>query len=623
MNQVLHYIKIKESFAHKDSHIDFKPGRNYIIGNYGSGKSELLEMIGFAFFGSVSLRGKASTYPKLEVELKFSYLKDLFKIVRKTADATLYMYDEESEDYLSIATSTTGVNAKIISLIGYDYNIYVLSNYCQQGKLQYFSELTPAKRLQFIDKVSGIDDAEELLKWLMSKRKELKVTTDTLSSMIHQPELASDINLEFDYELELSKIVLDNSKINTLNDSIKKLQLDLEIVPPYPNDLNSDQIDLLSFGSFTIETYANTIQEVNNIFEKSSDLLNQIKNLKHSCPKSLFESGVTIEKAKEILQTSMINSLTTVDITCPSCNYCFDSDILKTKDTHIYTIKDLSNYIAWLESDSDSKIVSLTAEMNCYLNDANKLLEDETLNSLYNRYKSKMLLESTYKATQSAFEKREEIINKRTEIININRQLDVKIKEIQDDISLAITEHSVISNTRSELLRKKIEKELYKKQLDVFIKANDKYEEALKELNLIIDLIKEINGITTKIKLDTIPLINHHASNYLNIMTKGLMTDISITDTYDLIVDGHSINLRSGAQKDLASLAFRLSLGQSIILGMLPLFIGDEIDSSSPTEVATDIADALATMSDNGYQIILITHKDTTNLEDCNIIDLG
>ena len=102
-----------------------------------------------------------------------------------------------------------------------------------------------------------------------------------------------------------------------------------------------------------------------------------------------------------------------------------------------------------------------------------------------------------------------------------------------------------------------------------------------------------------------------------------VMTDIKITENYDLIVDGFQINLRSGAQKDLSSLAFRLSLGQSIILGMLPLFIGDEIDASSPTEVANDITSALETMSDNGYQILMITHKDISNLENCNIIDLG
>ena len=136
-------------------------------------------------------------------------------------------------------------------------------------------------------------------------------------------------------------------------------------------------------------------------------------------------------------------------------------------------------------------------------------------------------------------------------------------------------------------------------------------------------MIKEINEITSNIKLETIPLINHHASSYLNTMTKGVMTDIKITENYDLIVDGFQINLRSGAQKDLSSLAFRLSLGQSIILGMLPLFIGDEIDASSPTEVANDITSALETMSDNGYQILMITHKDISNLENCNIIDLG
>ena len=35
-------------------------------------------MIGFAFFGTVSLRGKASTYPKLSVELQFNHYGSKF-----------------------------------------------------------------------------------------------------------------------------------------------------------------------------------------------------------------------------------------------------------------------------------------------------------------------------------------------------------------------------------------------------------------------------------------------------------------------------------------------------------------------------------------------------------------
>ena len=100
------------------------------------------------------------------------------------------------------------------------------------------------------------------------------------------------------------------------------------------------------------------------------------------------------------------------------------------------------------------------------------------------------------------------------------------------------------------------------------------------------------------------------------------MNNIEITDDYDLIVDGYTINVRSGGETDLASLAYRLSLSQSIITGMLNLFIADEIDSSGGENDSNDIIEALDIISDKGFQIIMVTHKDTTNLENVNIIQL-
>ena len=104
----------------------------------------------------------------------------------------------------------------------------------------------------------------------------------------------------------------------------------------------------------------------------------------------------------------------------------------------------------------------------------------------------------------------------------------------------------------------------------------------------------------------------------------GWTISIPITDSqdYDLIVDGYTINVRSGGETDLASLAYRLSLSQSIITGMLNLFIADEIDSSGGENDSNDIIEALDIISDKGFQIIMVTHKDTTNLENVNIIQL-
>ena len=175
---------------------------------------------------------------------------------------------------------------------------------------------------------------------------------------------------------------------------------------------------------------------------------------------------------------------------------------------------------------------------------------------------------------------------------------------------------------KEQYLTAKVEKQLYEQQLLVYADTKSKFESIENRLLITINLIKDIDSIATNIKQATIPLINYHASNYLNIMTEGVMSSIEVTDTYNMLVDDVSINLRSGGQKDVASLAFRLSLGQSIILGMLPLFIGDECDAAGGDSMTKNLADLFDTL-EQPYQVILITHKSTANLEDCHIIDLG
>ena len=45
-------LMIKNSYAHKNTTIKFEEGVNYILGKNESGKSEALEMIAYALFGT-------------------------------------------------------------------------------------------------------------------------------------------------------------------------------------------------------------------------------------------------------------------------------------------------------------------------------------------------------------------------------------------------------------------------------------------------------------------------------------------------------------------------------------------------------------------------------------------
>lgn len=596
-----------------------------MFGNYGSGKSELIEMIGFAFFGTVSLRGKANTYPKLFVELQFNHYGNKFLIKRRTSDASISIFDKDEDKFVEVATSTTGVNNKIISLLGYDYNIYLLSNYCQQGKLQYFSDLTPAKRLQFIDKVSGIEDAKELVDWLNTKRKTLKNTLDTLKDMIHQPELSAGIDLEVDYDTLIAELVIDTSSINKLNKQISDLRSEhYAEVPSLPREPTEQIKQYAELTDDFINKCYERLEELDSFQQQNEVLLEESYKLVRK-PNSLKDVDLTIEEAEKILNQIMMNSLTDTEITCPDCSHLFSTSVLKDTShelSHI-SVKDLSNYIAWLQPEVQEQYLALNTKQAYIVERIQSLSKEELLPGIQLASSAAESLPGDIRRAREAVSNYDTIFKKRQSALTHNIYIDAEILKLQQEVAKLLEDQAQSSELRSKYVAKKVEKDLYLKQYALYEAAITKYNTAKTEYEIIQTLIKEINEITTNIKLETIPLINHHASSYLNTMTKGVMTDIKITENYDLIVDGFPITLRSGAQKDLSSLAFRLSLGQSIILGMLPLFIGDEIDASSPVEVANDITSALETMSDNGYQMLMITHKDISNLENCHIIDLG
>lgn len=582
-------------------------------------------MIGFAFFGTVSLRGKASTYPKLSVELQFNHYGSKFLIKRRVNDASISLYDEDEKKFVEVATSTTGVNNKIISLLGYDYNIYLLSNYCQQGKLQYFSELTPAKRLQFIDKVSGIEDAKELVDWLNTKRKSLKNTLDTLKDMIHQPELSAGIDINTDYDALLQDLTIDTGMINSLNRQIKDLRSEhYSEVPSLPKEVTDSIKNLASVSDTVLKDCMARVDQYEVLQEDLEKLIEQQDRLL-KCPPSLRNTSLTITEAEELLNQIMMNSLTEAAISCPECSHTFSTSVLKDTSHHLshISVKDLSNYIAWLQPEIQHEYSELTIKQKGLSDRIQSLSEEELVLGVRLSHPDAQRLSRDVTRAREQVADYDLILSRRSKALEHNVSVDAEIISLQKELDYLLDQQSKVSELRSEYVAKRVEKDLYLKQYALYQEAKKKYDSTKTEFEIIQTLIKEINEITSNIKLETIPLINHHASSYLNTMTKGVMTDIKITENYDLIVDGFQINLRSGAQKDLSSLAFRLSLGQSIILGMLPLFIGDEIDASSPTEVANDITSALETMSDNGYQILMITHKDISNLENCNIIDLG
>lgn len=634
-NKVIDSIRLKNFFTHKDSFIEFSDGLNYLVGPEGSGKSLVLEAIAFCLFGTAALRDVASSYKQVEAELIFNYLGVKFKITRKISDAIFYIQNEEDLSWSSIVVGTTPVNQKVISLLGYDYSIFILSNYCQQGDLQSFSKMTPAKKIAFIDKVSGIEDAKEFIKFLEDRKKSLKTEISTTAKFTIPPTPIKDEYLLIE-NIDDILIELQNKKDLFLNSTIDKLNIENDIlkIQSKLTSLNNKVVDkdisdfLFKYSlEQTLEFHkavAQLAKDINNTESK----INQIKfkfNM-HDLDNIVYTKQELEKYFKDVHYNESVDLkiklLSKGDVCCPTCNTTFSLEHKELEDlVDVSTTKiDLPKKIKYPQElyefilNYKENYHQLKIKLAELLNKKQEIFNYNYLQNIsFSQLNNQLVLHID---NEKIFNKESQYYN--AQLVRLQQQLE-SINIDSDAVSDLVLD---INNKIYEYTKIKTEVEIYLRSKYLYELAMEKTNQLKQELNLITDLIAKSIEDTFTIKQASIPLINHHASVLLNDMTESVLSKLTITENYDILVDTRPINVCSGSEKDTASLAFRLSLGNSIILGMLPLFLGDEIDAASRMERSLLITDVLQNMSSLGYQVILITHKDTTNFENCNIIDL-
>lgn len=621
--KVINYIRLCNLFSHKDTRIDFEEGKNYIVGSIGKGKTLVLEGIGFALFGSVALRGKAPMYKSASVELSFNYKNEVFLINRKINDASLSIYSKELKDFEVICTSTTNVNQHIINLLGYNYDVFLLSNYCKQKKLSYFSELTPAKRHSYIDKISGLEESNKVLSFIASQRKNINSQINTLKDMVVKPEISSNVDLEFNYDGAIDNITNSLNSLTDMYSDYTDLQNRITSLNVTEPQLHLTELETYFNSCDNKEDVINICNQVQELDYQCNLLDNKIRDLPKIKPKYKNYSLEDIEKEIHKHNISFINHLPDdFNIDCPHCNQNINLPSVLSKseyESSTIPVKDLYDVKEYLEQD----IKKIERDLNRQLKEKEKQSEDLSSNVpsyiLNQSSKSINLIVNTLDKKLKEYNSK--LIEYKTNISK-KEQLVLEADNLKQQIDSFLLEQKELIVTKDSYLKANTEKKIYLERLSIYETAYSKYSKLLTELELFNNLKKSVNEIVTNIQNNIIPLIDYHASIFIDLITKGSMSKIEITEDYDILVDSVSINLKSGGQQDLASLAFRLSLGQSVVTGMLPLFIGDEIDSAGTSEVSDDITTALDSISNSGFQVILITHQDISTIENANIIQL-
>lgn len=171
---------------HVNTTIHFPDGLVGIIGTNGSGKTTILEAIGFALFGSKALRGRVEdvrtrTAPaksgrgkrehEMRVELVLEHDETIFRIERSLLDASLYVGGQAT----AVASGNREVSARIAAIVGMSHDEFIATYCTEQKGLEFLSGKKGAtEREKFIIRMMGYNRLEELQELLRSDRRDMR-----------------------------------------------------------------------------------------------------------------------------------------------------------------------------------------------------------------------------------------------------------------------------------------------------------------------------------------------------------------------------------------------------------------------------------------------------------------
>lgn len=168
--------------------ITFGLGLTAITGLNGHGKSLVLEMIQFAYWGIAALRGVADDYEEAWLEHECWIKGKPYTIHRTISKATLFEgHDIDVKTAKKLAAGTKAVNQAIKELFGYSMPVFQVANAVNQKQVDQFCALLPTARKKLVDETIGLSALDTLVKWIAEQESSLRTQISTRAEMLREP----------------------------------------------------------------------------------------------------------------------------------------------------------------------------------------------------------------------------------------------------------------------------------------------------------------------------------------------------------------------------------------------------------------------------------------------------
>ena len=291
---------------------DLPVGLIGIIGENGSGKTTILEAVGWALYGTYALTGRtekegvktqgAPVDEDCEVELEFEMAEDTYKIVRrlhgKRALAQAFIY-KNGEDKAA-AEREEGVNTYVSRLFGMDRVTFFASVFARQKELDLLTSQIPAERQKIIRRLLRIDLIDSAITEIRRDNRHKKQVAESLKEMLVD---VSSIRKEIK-DLKKQKDLTSQQK-EADEKKLKDLKTELKSARDKKQELESRRkaYQKIHTSLFSIEK---EIQNMSEQREKRTEELEELKSeqqqlLKIESKETLYVSVTTeLEKLEAV-----------------------------------------------------------------------------------------------------------------------------------------------------------------------------------------------------------------------------------------------------------------------------------------------------------------------------------
>jgi exonuclease SbcC len=642
-----YHVRFRQTGRVLSNSLDLGQGITAIVGPNEAGKSFVVEMIRYAFFGSTALRGVAEDYEELRVKMTWG----TYEIERTPKGGKVLRGGEV------LATGTRSLNAKVIEVLGFGLDVFDVSCVCNQGDVERLGAMPAAERKAMVDRVIGAARIDEVQRWAGEQQTLLVREVAVLERGLVAPTEPARPE-GYRPPVELRGLVDQLRRFKQKHDELvgwlrATRAAPVEPVKPEGNEIQlKDELDDARFYEAEVKRIkALTVvdfdaDEVTRQWE-AFVLWTQRYEFEQRHPRPTMTPADLAEKREErerfeklkVLQREK-ERLQEMDaaVVCPHCNtgFCIEHDRLAEVEAKITALapiegvpmttlmmdREQARQDDWAHRDTIAtwELLKDAPRADAPVISQAQLAKARQGGHVSSTERDEMLAGLRVPAWASADVQRALDSLHRYRLaheayVHEKAAYDAWYSEKHEkecqlhDLSLLIAELPELE----ALLRAC---ESYDMQLTVYEKVKADYDLRQAELEAKradVTGWKAARGalgdVKTRIKTYLVPSLSRVASSLLNQMTDGQRSSVIVDEEFNITIDGQRLETLSGSGKAVANLALRIALGQVLTNKVVSLFIGDEIDASMDEVRAAATHSSIRSLSGQILQIVLITHK--------------